>query len=447
MNLLVPPGSPLNWSTPLKDNFYKAFEAYNRGSRKSIKEKLKVYLPFILPLHTQYPEETVIDIGCGRGEWLELMRDKDIPAKGIDLDSGMLDEARILELSVEEGDGVELLRREPDESALAVTAFHVVEHIQFETLQILVQEALRVLKPGGILILETPNPENIRVSGEYFYIDPTHKKPIPSQLLSFLPEHYGFSRTKVLYVNENEYLRVQQYASLHQVLEGVSQDYAVVAQKKAASNIISLTDTAFNKKYGQHLHEMLEKFERRMLRFEELVENVVMKADTSIDKSEESIWKAETVLHTFDSQFAELREKTEQAHRHTKKAQEYADSVWHHYQLVVNSRSWKITRPLRLFTHLLRTLKEKSKLLIRQFLFKLKNRVNTHPSLKRNIIRILDWFPALKTKLKQISSTSGQKPITDTELYPHIEAPKPFVPSEEDVLKDLQKAIEKRDFS
>ena len=126
-----------------------------------------------------------LDIGCGRGEWLELLKDNGISAQGVDLDEGMLKLCRINNLDVFKDDGIEFLKKQLDESLIIVSAFHVVEHIPFATLQFFISEALRVLKPGGVLIMETPNPENIKVATENFYLDPTHIKPIPSKLLSF----------------------------------------------------------------------------------------------------------------------------------------------------------------------------------------------------------------------------------------------------------------------
>ena len=89
------------------------------------------------------------------------------------------------------------------DSLTVVSAFHVVEHIPFETLRQLVDEAYRVLKPGGLLILETPNSENLVVGTSSFYLDPTHQRPLPAQLLTFVVEYAGFERVKTLYLQEH----------------------------------------------------------------------------------------------------------------------------------------------------------------------------------------------------------------------------------------------------
>ena len=119
----------------MKNSFYRAFEERFRGSRERIKKRQSIYLPFIKPLYQHYPDGIVLDIGCGRGEWLELMRDAGIPAKGIDLDEGMLEAGLSLGLNMEKGDGIEFLKNMDDESAIAITSFHVIEHISFEVLQ------------------------------------------------------------------------------------------------------------------------------------------------------------------------------------------------------------------------------------------------------------------------------------------------------------------------
>ncbi len=248
------------------DEFYRAFEDRYRGKREYIKSRQSIYLPFIKTIQKIYPEGEVLDIGCGRGEWLELLKENNIKASGVDIDKYMLNVAKDYSLDVKESDGLSTLKSIKDNSLTAVTAFHVVEHIPFESLLELIAEAKRVLVDGGLLIMETPNPENIKVSTEFFYIDPTHKNPIPMQLLSFASEYQGFKRVEAIRVNDNEFLKSQKYGDIWQVIEGVSQDYAVVAQKDAKEDILSQFDALFEVEYGTSFSKVVSKFEKRLNR-------------------------------------------------------------------------------------------------------------------------------------------------------------------------------------
>ncbi|NBY21879.1 MAG: class I SAM-dependent methyltransferase [Gammaproteobacteria bacterium] len=139
-------------------NFYRQFEDRFRGDRSLIKGRLKVYLDFILPLKALQESYKALDLGCGRGEWLELLQDQGIEAFGIDLDPSMLTACRERGLLAEEGDAIAALQALQSSSISLVTAFHVAEHLPFDDLLSLVEEAHRVLQPGGLLILETPEP-------------------------------------------------------------------------------------------------------------------------------------------------------------------------------------------------------------------------------------------------------------------------------------------------
>lgn len=249
----------------MTEQFYTAFENRYRGSRELIYERLKGYLPFLKPLTSVYPGAPVIDLGCGRGEWLQLTQDLGLKSFGVDLDAGMLASCEALGLPVQQGDALDYLAGLPDDSQAVVSAFHLVEHIPFDAVQMLVMESLRVLKPGGLLIMETPNPENIVVGTNNFYLDPTHQRPIPSLLLSFLTEHQGFARTKVLRLQESLTLLQQQVLSLHDVFSGVSPDHAVIAQKDALSASMKPFDEAFSREYGLSLHALSQCYDRSVL--------------------------------------------------------------------------------------------------------------------------------------------------------------------------------------
>lgn len=180
------------------DALYAALEDEFRGSRQEIKERLSVYLPKLSEVGIGSESMPILDVGCGRGEWLELLRDHQLHASGIDLNRVVLAICRERGLAVMEAEAVEHLRSLPQASLGAVTAFHVVEHLALPQLLDLLDAARRALKPGGIAIFETPNPNNVLVSSRYFYLDPTHRHPIPPLLGRFLAEARGFERVEIL---------------------------------------------------------------------------------------------------------------------------------------------------------------------------------------------------------------------------------------------------------
>lgn len=245
----------------MSDNFYRAFEERYRGPRELIKERLRAYQPFIGPLAMLYPCAPVLDLGCGRGEWLELMTEVGFAAVGVDLDEGMLAACRERGLHVEIADALSTLRARADASVAMVSAFHLVEHLPYEQVQELVSEALRILLPGGLLILETPNPENLIIGTTNFYLDPSHLRPVPPMLLAFTVEYQGFKRHTTVRLQESAPLGDTHDVGVIQLLEGVSPDYSVVAQKLAESALATPFDAAFGARYGISLMEMAQQFD------------------------------------------------------------------------------------------------------------------------------------------------------------------------------------------
>lgn len=352
----------------MSDDFYRAFEEKHRGSRELIKSRLRVYMPFIEPLLSIYEKPKAIDLGCGRGEWLELLQESGFDAQGVDLDDGMLAACRDLGLNVATADAVAALKALPDASQIVVSGFHIAEHIQFSDLQTLVQEALRVLNPAGLLILETPNPENIVVGTCNFYLDPTHRQPIPPQLMAFLPEYYGFARTKILRLQEAADLSDVRVLSLKDVLGGASPDYAVVAQKAADENILAATSQAFEPEYGISLEALADRYDghvtARALQAEttaHAAESRALQAETIAHAAESRALQVETTVQAEESRALQVETKAQQAgaqavtQEQRAIAAEQAAQHWHqqatqwHEQILAlhGSKSWRITRPLR----------------------------------------------------------------------------------------------------
>ena len=378
------------------DDFYQAFESRFRGPRELIKARQRVYLPFIEPLLLFYEEAQAVDLGCGRGEWLEILKESGFHGHGVDLDDGMLAACRQAGLDVVTQDALSALKALPDESQVVVSGFHIAEHIDFSDLRLLIQEALRVLKPAGLLILETPNPENITVGTVNFYLDPTHQKPIPPPLLSFLPEYYGFSRVKTLRLQENKTLLGTGWTHLRDVWEGVSPDYAVVAQKAADAPLLEASAAPFMKEYGLTPGVLIGKFDQQVLQASERA----TAAQTQAQQASERATAAQT-------QAQQASERATAAQTQAQQASERAENAEAALRAIHQSRSWRLTAPLRRVGHMARVTIQRTKALqltikkqIGSLLTHAVHHVDQHPTLRRTVLHVLGRFPALKARLK-----------------------------------------------
>ncbi len=157
-----------------------------RGSEKEIAHRMEEYLPL---LEGRGP---VLDLGCGRGELLGLLREQGIEATGVEADPALAGAARRRGLRVVEGDVLEVLLRLGDASTGAVAAIHLLEHLPAGRLLKVLAEVRRVLEPGGVVLAECPNPGSLRVGADEFWSDPTHVRPLPPRLLELFFNASGF---------------------------------------------------------------------------------------------------------------------------------------------------------------------------------------------------------------------------------------------------------------
>ncbi len=239
---VAPPGASEDQAgSGLLSAHYVSFEDTFRGTRDDIKQRAGHYLAAFRDAGIEAGDGLVLDLGCGRGEWLEVLSEHGYACRGVDLNSVMVGEAQAMGLDAVELDAIAHLRSLDSESVAAVTSMHLVEHLPYEVLIRLVDEALRVLRPGGVLILETPNPENLTVGSYWFYMDPTHRNPIPPPLLQWVVEARGFEGAAIDRLTQNRGVFDIQpvgedVAAANQInkivgLLTAAPDYAIVARK------------------------------------------------------------------------------------------------------------------------------------------------------------------------------------------------------------------------
>ena len=188
------------FSEPDLDEFFIALAEKFRGSREMVKNRLRVYLPFVKRAlnNSINNEDLVIDLACGRGEWLELLAEQGWHAIGVDTNNLLVESCLEEGLDAVQMDALTYLNALPDQRSICVTGMHIIEHLPLDILVKFINEIMRVLRPGGVVIFETPNPDNFQVGSRSFYFDPTHRNPLPAPLVQFMLETFGFTQVEVL---------------------------------------------------------------------------------------------------------------------------------------------------------------------------------------------------------------------------------------------------------
>ncbi|MGE5569430.1 MAG: class I SAM-dependent methyltransferase [Rhodospirillales bacterium] len=198
-----------------------------RGTEEYVKEKQRLYLPYFSGCGE------VLDIGCGRGEFLELAREAGIPARGIDLSAELVALCRAKKLEAETADLFVYLDSLPERSLGGIFCAQVIEHLRPARLPEMLRLACTRLSTGGVLVIETPNPECLAILASHFYLDPTHHRPVPPQLLSFYLEEFGMGAIEIRRLSP----AVESMPALQSLPENFRDaffgalDYAMIARK------------------------------------------------------------------------------------------------------------------------------------------------------------------------------------------------------------------------
>lgn len=170
---------------------YGRFAERFRGSEDYVKASQQFYRPYFAG------KQNVVDIGCGRGEFLELCREIGATAKGIDLSDESIAICRSKGLAAEKADLFEHLSNLAEASLDGLFCSQVVEHIPPERLPEMIRLSASRLQRGGTIAIETPNPECLAIFATHFYLDPTHQRPVPHPLLAFYLEEFGIGNIEV----------------------------------------------------------------------------------------------------------------------------------------------------------------------------------------------------------------------------------------------------------
>ena len=219
---------------------YHAFENKFRGTREEMKKRQKIYLKYF------EGSKNVLDIGCGRGEFLELLSDNNVPSMGIDVYNEFVQYCRYKGLKATKEDAISYLSQQENNKIEGIFMSQVAEHLDTDYLIDLVNISYKKLQKGKYFIAETPNPKTLSIFSNAFYMDPSHKNPVHPETFKFIMEQAGFKDVKLLFTESSRIdyrlplIESEQIQNQKEFNDGInllsemffgSQDYAIIARK------------------------------------------------------------------------------------------------------------------------------------------------------------------------------------------------------------------------
>lgn len=217
---------------------YFDFENHFRGSRDAIKNVQKQYIQYFSG------RKNVLDLGCGRGEFLELLQENDIEAVGVECYSEFVEYCKIKGLDVIEDDALTYLEKQ--DKIGGIFAGQLIEHLKFNQIVKLCELAYEKLEDGAYVVLETPNPMSLAIYTHAFYMDPSHNKPIHPLTMEYFMRKVGFQHVEILFTESSKYpveipelisSDIKNLEAFNKSMQEVSktlfgsQDYAIIARK------------------------------------------------------------------------------------------------------------------------------------------------------------------------------------------------------------------------
>jgi len=195
---------PVSRESSIDPTFYGALEDAFRGAENTVYERFKEYDDWMTGIPRHESRLPFVDLGCGRGEFLSFLKSAGINANGVDSDPVALSRCRENGFDVTQCDLQQFLTDADDNSFSGLSLIHVLEHFDVSQILEILREARRVVADGGVILVETPNPKNLRVGTSNFWLDPTHVRPIPPELLGFIFEFIGLAKINIKMLRSNE---------------------------------------------------------------------------------------------------------------------------------------------------------------------------------------------------------------------------------------------------
>ena len=220
----------------MNSNFYFDFENKFRGSQQDVLEKLNTYDGLLNQILNHINAPKLLDIGSGRGEWIRKCSTLGFECTGIDFNQKMSDYSKNQDMNIIYDDALNTMRNFEDHTFDVISSFHMIEHLDQEYLSELIVQCKRILTTDGVLIMETPSIDNLIISTNLFYLDPTHITHINPSQLKFIVEHIGFDNAEIFYINGGP-LQDSINSRLTRVFCGVAQDIVCIATSSRSASL------------------------------------------------------------------------------------------------------------------------------------------------------------------------------------------------------------------
>ena len=245
----------INW-----DDFYFKFEEKFRGPSDEIKKRLSFYKPFLEVFLSYKPKDELkaLDIGCGRGEFLEFYKELGFEATGVESNKILVELCKNKGFQVFHEDALTFLKKQEDSAFTVISLIHVAEHLEFKYFVELFFHIHRTLQPAGLFIIEFPNAENFSLGSFNFWLDPTHLRPLHPEFVCFTGEYLGFKRHKTFHTLGISH---KSPATLRDVLFGLSLDIGIIFQKDGPSEELARFDNLFQKENLPTTYDLATNFD------------------------------------------------------------------------------------------------------------------------------------------------------------------------------------------